>query len=406
MINNPSQSIDLLIKRINELWNNYISISSINHHFPQLFKETMTKSSRMEVSRLVKYPNFVKPLPSTSMMIQSKDKSVLLIDCGQDSVIKQLKKQLKKKKILSIDGCWITHYHDDHVDSLEKLVTETNCMILAEEHQADILENPIKYFLPCISPTHVKVTKIVKDRESWNWKEFKLTSFFFPGQTYYHGGLLVEGHGSKVFIAGDSFGPTGIDDYCSPNRNFTHEKSGLHRCLDILEEFKPDFIINQHIPKSFSFTTPQLKYMHDQLVARNDLLSELLPWPDPNFGTDEYWVRTYPYEQYTNPDSQITIEIQFTNHADINIPVKVEPVLPALWKWINTNKNSKLLPPCTIGVVNTTMGNSDVSIKLIIHVPKGIFPQKVIIPIRLFFNNQYLGQFRHAIVNIIKKQDK
>ena len=44
-------------------------------------------------------------------------------------------------------------------------------------------------------------------------------------------------------------------------------------------------------------TEEELAYMDEMLEKREALLGDLLPWPHANFGLDEWWVRTYPYEQ-------------------------------------------------------------------------------------------------------------
>jgi hypothetical protein len=55
---------------------------------------------------------------------------------------------------------------------------------------------------------------------------------YFPGQTIYHGGLLRRHEsGKRIFFAGDSFTPSGMDDYCLLNRNFLAPEKGFLDCL-------------------------------------------------------------------------------------------------------------------------------------------------------------------------------
>ena len=57
-----------------------------------------------------------------------------------------------------------------------------------------------------------------------------------------------------IFI-GDSFTPTGIDDYCLLNRNFTPPEKGFVDRLNILKGMKPDYLlINQHVLPTFRFS--------------------------------------------------------------------------------------------------------------------------------------------------------
>jgi hypothetical protein len=82
------------------------------------------------------------------------------------------------------------------------------------------------------------------------WNEYNLTFHFFPGQTIYHGALLVRRQDEKpVFFIGDAFSPSGIDDYCVLNRNLVGEQQGYMLCLKKLRRIKQDFwLINEHIP--------------------------------------------------------------------------------------------------------------------------------------------------------------
>jgi len=60
------------------------------------------------------------------------------------------------------------------------------------------------------------------------WHEFQFTFFDFPGQTLYHDGLLVQHDGAdRPLFAGDSFTPSGIDDYCLQNRDFVGEGEAI-----------------------------------------------------------------------------------------------------------------------------------------------------------------------------------
>ena len=66
----------------------------------------------------------------------------------------------------------------------------------------------------------------------WRWKEFEMTLYYFPGQTLQHDALLVKKDtGEQFFFIGDSFTPSGIDDYCLLNRNLLHEGTGYLFCL-------------------------------------------------------------------------------------------------------------------------------------------------------------------------------
>jgi len=205
-----------------------------------------------------------------------------------------------------------------------------------------------RFYLPCIAPTPFPVARKTADGESWAWREFALTAFHFPGQTLYHGGLLVEGHGAKVFFAGDSGAPTGLDDYCAGNRTFLGASRGSRRCLDLWRSIQPDFIFNEHQEKPFRFSEAQLDQMDRVLAEREELIKAMTPWDDPNFAIDEYWVRAYPYEQEVAAGDTFTIQVHVTNHGASASPMAVRPLLPAGWQWERDSGTASMeIPPRT-----------------------------------------------------------
>jgi hypothetical protein len=237
-------------------------------------------------------------------------------------VTDKLLAMIERGEIKSVDAMYITHYHDDLVDGCEYFRKHFDCPIYADRIQSDILKNPIRYRLPCISPVSVDVTPL-DDGYSWRWQEFELTSFAFPGQSLYHDGLMVKNtdNGEVTFFAGDSFAPTGIDDYCAYNRNLMIAGEGYFKCLDIFRKYMPDYIINQHCDRAFSFTVEQLECMEKNLLDRMDILAKLSVWDNINYAIDEHFVMVYPYEQ----DESDGVEILISDYAK---NIKCEIIAP------------------------------------------------------------------------------
>ena len=94
--------------------------------------------------------------------------------------------------------------------------------------------------MPCLTTAPITAGKPQPDGSRMRWHEFQFTFLYFPGQTLYHDGLRVERDGGgALFFTGDSFTPSGIDDYCLQNRNFVDEGQGYLYCLAVL----------QHLPR-------------------------------------------------------------------------------------------------------------------------------------------------------------
>jgi hypothetical protein len=159
----------------------------------------------------------------------------------------------------------------------------------------DIVEDPGRYRMPCLT-TNPITGEVKGEADSWQWREFRMASYFFPGQTLYHGGLHIEREsGEKIFFVGDSFTPSGTDDYCLQNRNFTGEDEGYLYCLRLLEKLGGNpWLINQHVLPMFRYDAARVDRMRLELRRRARLLAELTPLPHANYAVDESWARIYP----------------------------------------------------------------------------------------------------------------
>jgi glyoxylase-like metal-dependent hydrolase (beta-lactamase superfamily II) len=390
----------LLEERLGALHRNYVSISALNHYFPSQFADLQDDPSRMPRAEQLDPPPWVRRVAFTSFAVVSDSGEALLIDCGYDTVLTTLDEWARDGSIKAVDACWVTHYHDDHVDSLQRLATRA-CPIMADARMADILEGPSRYFLPCIAPTPVPVARKTADGESWTWREFTLTAYHFPGQTLYHGGLLVEGHGAKVFFAGDSGAPTGLDDYCAGNRTFLGAGRGSRRCIEIWRATRPDYIFNEHQDKAFHYTDEQLAYMEQTLVAREALIKDVTPWDEADFALDEHWVRAYPYEQEASSGATVTVQVHVTNHSSAPAAVAVQPALPPGWSWDADAGTTRIDAGArTDGWVSPGASRPDGVLSMAIRIPADAPAGLYVVPFSVRYRDQDLGAIRHALVRV------
>jgi glyoxylase-like metal-dependent hydrolase (beta-lactamase superfamily II) len=391
LINDPTAAAHLTIQRLEQLYRNYAAISSLNFYFPNMFQELAADPWRMALAETADFPGFILPVAATSFAIKSESGALFLIDCGYDSVLETLNAWKEEGRFTQLEGCWVTHYHDDHVDSLHHLAS-MSIPIHADVSLVEIVSHQSRFFLPCISPAAAPVSHVTRDGETWQWHEFELTALHFPGQTFYHGGLLVRGRGMCVLFCGDSFAPTGLDDYTAGNRNFLGAGKGFRRCIDLVRQHRPDLILNQHQQQAFHFSNEQLDYMEKMLVEREALLAVLLPWEHPNSGTDEGWIRAYPYEIEASAGGSCTVEIRATNHTGKPVALTVEAVTPAGWKQdilTSETEPAELLP-----------GEWIQRARLAISVPPGTDPGVYPVSFRVTWGDRYLGQVCHCLVKI------
>jgi glyoxylase-like metal-dependent hydrolase (beta-lactamase superfamily II) len=356
VIRNPGEAIDLLIERLQAVYENYLSISAGRWYFKDnydiLARRVLGQNPKvnwMPWAEVIKDkpPDWIIPI-SNSRLIISKDRRGFLVDCGSRGIVEQVIKLKEAGRLTGLDGLFITHYHDDHTDSTAAGLAEFDCPVYATGPVIDILEHPGRYRLPCLTPNPITDIRVMPEASKMRWKEFTFTFYDFPGQTIYHDSLLVEkDNAEKIFFIGDSFTPSGIDDYCLLNRNLLHESMGYFYCLAFLKRIPAGtLLINEHVVEPFSYSAQQIDLMTATLTRRKALLADLLPWDEPNYGIDERWVRFYPYGCKTKPGRTIHLSVKAFNHSNTSHTDSFALNLPAGFK--AESRTARLtIAPCT-----------------------------------------------------------
>ncbi len=338
VIRKPTEAINLLIQRLRKVYENYLSISAgkwyFYNNYDVLARRVLgpgTTVNWMPWAKVIKDkpPEWIIPI-NNSRLIISEDNSGFLIDCGSRGIVKKVIELREAGKLTDLEGLFITHYHDDHTNDVAACIGEFNCPVYATGPSVDILKHPERYRLPCLTPNPISEINVMPEAHKMRWKEFTFTFYDFPGQTIYHYALLVEKkNAEKIFFIGDSFTPSGIDDYCLLNRNLLHKNTGYLYCLNMLKKIPPGtLLINQHVVEPFSFSNRQIDHMVATLTERKALLTELFPWNDANYGIDERWIRFYPYGQKTKASQTVKISLKILNHSNASRMFSVSLNLP------------------------------------------------------------------------------
>ena len=187
--------------------------------------------------------------------------------------------------------------------------------------------------MPCLTPNAIHSVHPMEEGARQRWNEFEFTSSYFPGQTIYHGLLRVtRDDGQTVLFVGDSFTPSGMDDYCLLNRNFFAPEKGFLDCLRDLRKTTGDYLlINEHVAPVFRFSPGQLDLMSATFTKRRGLIAALVPWDDANYGVDEEWARFYPYTAETVAGGRVELKVMLRNHSAEAAEFRVTPHAPAGW---------------------------------------------------------------------------
>jgi len=315
-------------------------------------------------------------------------------------VVKAIQKLIEQGEIRSVEGLWVTHYHDDHTDGIAEFQKAFDCPCITDRHVAEIITDPRAWRLPCLSPNRVRVDKTPADGESWQWREFRLTSHFFPGQTLHHSGLLVEGRGDRMLFTGDSFTPAGIDDYCMLNRNWLGRDVGFDRCIALIEKLEPTYLFNCHVDQAWAFTAGQCRFMRENLAAREASFGKLVPWDHANYGIDESWVRCHPYEQDARAGGRAEIRVVATNHSAREQFLACRAVLPRAWagKEIAAGTSTQRAEPAAGWVQTQVAPKADGHVSLLMVVPDDAPAGRYVIPVDVRFGPWTLPQMTEAIL--------
>jgi glyoxylase-like metal-dependent hydrolase (beta-lactamase superfamily II) len=314
LIENPQEAINRLIARLQALMGSHFATDALRWYWGDdnlRIRSRATLDGRpvdsMPMAEQRPLPDWAMAMGNSRLLV-SRTGSGFLIDAGYQGTRSKLDELLTRGRLKTVEGIWITHYHDDHTDFAQELATHFHCPVYFTPQLTDILEHPSHYRMPCLTTAPITSGKPQPDGKQMSWHEFQFTFSYFPGQTLYHDGLLVKRDGGgALFFAGDSFTPSGIDDYCLQNRDFVREGEGYLYCLNVLQRLPRDvWLVNQHVDPTFRFSADQFSRMHAELLKRMALLKQLAPWPDPNYAIDESWAAVDPYGSEAREGENVT----------------------------------------------------------------------------------------------------
>ena len=339
VIRDPQAAIARLITRLQDVFAGYFAVSAL--HWYRGDEKLNLQARRifgdrpvdwMPFARTADPPSWVRVIGNTRVIVSSTG-NAFVVDCGNRRLLDGVKKMRSDGDFKQVEGIWVTHYHDDHTNFVQTASEELNAPVFSSPEMVDVLEHPSAYKIPCLTANPIRKVTAAPDGGTRRWHEFQFTYSYFPGQTLYHDGLLVKKDGGEsVFFIGDSFTPSGIDDYCLLNRNFTDPEQGYEYCLNYVKRANPDWLVNEHVNPAFHFSAPQIDTMLANMRKRRTQLAALFPWDDPNYGVDDQWARFYPYRSEAKPGERVELKVIVLNHSPVAREYTVTPHVPEGWR--------------------------------------------------------------------------
>ncbi len=326
LIENPDVTIRSAQERARQIYGNYLSTNALHWYFGE---ERMNicaarvlgpgqTAEGMPFAEHVDLPEWCQHIGTTKLLVSGSGRGFAL-DVGGKRSLDTLRTALIDGLITGLDGIFATHTHNDHTAAIAEAAREFGCPVYATPEVADVLENPGNWFLPGVSPNAVETVTVKEDGEQMEWEEFKVTFHFFPGQMYNHGALLVQKPDHEpVLFMGDSFSPSGIDDYCLMNRNLMGEGTGYELCFQKIGSLPENlWMVNQHIPHLFRFSNDEKNFLLTNYRKRRQLISEFTPWDHPDYAVDPQWASFYPYGQTASRGETVSCEVRIHNHSSV-----------------------------------------------------------------------------------------
>jgi glyoxylase-like metal-dependent hydrolase (beta-lactamase superfamily II) len=366
-----------------------VAAMEANRHVYATLKEMLVPNELHRVQHQVRQilPHLVF-LGSTSYAILSESGKAFLWDYGyvERERLDELKKRFKVKRI---DAATFSHYHDDHVIRAWELTWE-DARIWIHESMLDVLENPIRYRLPCLPPMPIRADRILHDGEKIQWEEYTFEFFHMPGQTQFHQGLFASIDGKKVVFTGDNTWKKRDESKTRNGPLVPHNEyfldGGFITCSRTMLRYGPDLVCPAHT-EEYSPTTRDLEEFLDWAYRVRDVMTSLIDQPDPNFGMDVRWCRFYPYRSFVSPGSTFRVDLIVRNHLFRPARVRVELKLPGMLSCDQPLRNAVL------------DGKKEASIPFEIRRAAGPQRGREIITADITLNDRRIGEYAEAIVD-------
>ncbi|MEX2580770.1 MAG: MBL fold metallo-hydrolase [Verrucomicrobiales bacterium] len=326
VIRDPAADLGTAMGKAREIYRNYLSTNALHWYFGEermnICAERVLGAGEtadgMPFAEHVDLPDWCRHIGTTKLLVSDSGRGFVL-DVGSAKALETLKSVVADGLVEGIDGIFATHTHNDHTAGIADAAAAFDCPVYALPEVADVLEHPGNWFLPGVSPNAVETVTVKRNGDRMNWEEFALTFHFYPGQMYNHGALLVEkpDH-DPVFFMGDSFSPSGIDDYCLMNRNLMREDTGYELCFRKLDRLPENaWLVNQHIPHLFRFSEKEKTFLLSTYRERGRLIADFVAWDDINYAIDEQWTSFYPYGQEADSGDALSTEVHVWNHPGV-----------------------------------------------------------------------------------------
>jgi glyoxylase-like metal-dependent hydrolase (beta-lactamase superfamily II) len=228
-----------------------------------------------------------------------------------------------------------THYHDDHVAGFNLLRDVEGTAVWAAENMVPMLEDPLRYDLPCLWYDPIRVDRTLAFGQPVRWREYEITVHPLPGHTLFAAAIEVEVDGRKVVATGDQQDGRWVAGERGDILNYQYrngfrfddfvDSAALYRRL------RPDLLISGHwLPRPV--TDAYLDHLDEAGATLARLHRELLPLESVDFGAGGFGARLEPYRSTVSTGGLIDLEAIVRNPFGGGEEALVALVVPPGWR--------------------------------------------------------------------------
>lgn len=160
-ITDPATSIKRLILRLQTFLASHFEVDALRWYWGDENHQIRSRAVEramdiMPMAEQAKLPNDIIAI-GNSRLIVSRTGASFLVDAGYRNLLPEPQKLRSSRKIRSVDGIWITHYHDDHTDYINDVTAEFGSPVYFTERITEVLAKPAAFRLPCLTTRPVDV---------------------------------------------------------------------------------------------------------------------------------------------------------------------------------------------------------------------------------------------------------
>ena len=336
-IDDPAPAVELLASRLQAL---------IDLRSPEWQLLELRELPYLEISRhLLRNRTSV----SNSYVLLSESGAALTIDFGYDfttglpagtdrsSRRPWLQTIPALKRLHGVDRLEVaipTHYHDDHVAGFNLLRDVEGTQVWAPENMVAVLEDPLRFDLPCLWYEPIPVDRSLPFGEPIRWHEYEITIHPLPGHTLFAAAIEFEVDGQRVIASGDQQDGRWVADERPEFLNYQYRNGfrfdDFSASAALYRRRAPDLLIGGHwLPRPVTAS-----YLDHLAWAGNELARlhrELLPLETVDLGPGGFAARIEPYRSDVAPGDVIDFEVVVRNPFPTRETADVSIVVPSAW---------------------------------------------------------------------------